>query len=106
MNEFKKIMEKAETDPASADACRKRMLELDEIYQRRRGYVIIWIVIMAIIGFFIFWFGIRALLDSVFYKPLTQDGAEEILEEYIDEDLLFTDLTGAQLGIPAFELED
>lgn len=106
MKEFKNMMQKAENDPKSADECRKRMLELDDIYQQRRGFVILWAIIFAIIGFFIFWFGIRALLDSVFYKPLTQEGAENILKEYINEDLTFDELTSAKLGIPTFELQD
>jgi len=82
-------MEKAETDPKSADDCRQKMLELDEVYQKRRIFVFIWVVISALIGFLVFWFGIRALLDSFLYKPLTQAGAEEILKQYIPEDLTF-----------------
>ena len=106
MKEFRTMIEKAECDPKNADECRKRMLELDEVYQQRRGFVLLWVVIFAIVGFFVFWFGIKALLDSVFYKPLTQAGAENILKEYIPEDLTFAQLQDAKLGIPTFELQD
>jgi len=75
MQEFKSMMEKAENDPKSADECRAKMLELDDVYQKRRAYVVLWVVIFSIIGFFVFWFGIMAILDSFLYKPLTPAGA-------------------------------
>jgi len=69
------MMEKAENDPKSADECRAKMLELDDVYQKRRAYVVLSVVIFSIIGFFVFWFGVMAILDSFLYKPLTPAGA-------------------------------
>lgn len=103
------MMEKAENDPKSADECRAKMLELDDVYQKRRAYVVLWVVIFSIIGFFVFWFGVMAILDSFLYKPLTPAGAQDILKDYIPDDLTFADFNQAgraKPGIPTFELQN
>lgn len=105
MSEFGAMVKKVREDPDAAGQARKRLLELDDAYEQYRVYVIVWVLITGSIGLFLYVLLAVPFANDFLYSPLNQDTAEDILKEYIPEDLEFDDLS-TQLGIPVFELEN